>query len=40
MLGLGLLARMVGDGVPVLAWLRWLSPFGLLELSRPCAGNR
>jgi ABC-2 type transport system permease protein len=39
-LGLGLLARMVGDGVTVLAWLRWLSPFGLLELSRPYAGNR
>jgi ABC-2 type transport system permease protein len=39
-LGLGLLARMVGDGVTMLAWLRWLSPFGLLELSRPYAGNR
>jgi ABC-2 type transport system permease protein len=34
-----LLSRMIGDGVTVLAWLRWLSPFGLLELSRPYAGN-
>jgi ABC-2 type transport system permease protein len=36
----GLLVRMVGDGVPWLSWLRWLSPFGLLELSRPYAGDR
>ncbi|RKN40286.1 ABC transporter permease [Micromonospora endolithica] len=34
-LGLALLARMVGDGVPALGWLRWLSPYGLLALSRP-----
>jgi ABC-2 type transport system permease protein len=39
-LGLTLVARMIGDGVVVLAWLRWASPFGLLELSRPYAGNR
>ena len=39
-LGVTLLARMVGDGVAGLAWLRWLSPFGLVELSRPYAGNR
>ncbi len=39
-LGMTLLARMIGDGVTALAWLRWLSPFGLLELSRPYAGNR
>jgi ABC-2 type transport system permease protein len=39
-LGLSLIARMVGDGVGALAWLRWLSPFGLLELSRPYAQNR
>lgn len=32
---LSLLARMIGDGVPALAWLRWLSPFGLLALTRP-----
>ena len=35
-----LLIRMVGDGVTALGWLRWLSPFGLLALSRPYAGNR
>ncbi|MGQ5263317.1 hypothetical protein ACTWLT_21535 [Micromonospora sp. ZYX-F-536] len=39
-LGAGLLARMVGDGLTALAWLRWLSPFGLLELSAPYARNR
>ncbi|MCG5454744.1 hypothetical protein PSH03_003908 [Micromonospora sp. PSH03] len=36
----GLLMRMVGDGVPALAWLRWLSPFGLLALTRPFDTNR
>ncbi|MBM0202442.1 hypothetical protein JNW90_04410 [Micromonospora sp. STR1s_5] len=36
----GLLMRMVGDGVPALAWLRWLSPFGLLALTRPFDSNR
>ena len=36
----GLLMRMVGDGVPALAWLRWLSPFGLLALTRPFDVNR
>jgi ABC-2 type transport system permease protein len=35
----GLLARMVGDGVDALSWLRWLTPLGLLELSQPYAGN-
>jgi ABC-2 type transport system permease protein len=39
-LGAGLLARMIGDGVEALSALRWLSPFGLLELSRPYTGNR
>lgn len=39
-LGLGLLLRMVGDGAPELSWLRWLSPFGLLELARPYEANR
>lgn len=39
-LGASLLARMIGDGVAGLGWLRWLSPFGLLELSSPYAGNR
>ncbi|OJF11372.1 ABC transporter permease [Couchioplanes caeruleus] len=39
-LAVTLLARMVGDGVDTVAWLRWLSPFGLLELSQPYARNR
>ncbi|MET8260164.1 hypothetical protein [Micromonospora sp. NPDC005205] len=39
-LGTGLLARMIGDGVIELGWLRWLSPFGLLALSEPYAQNR
>ena len=38
-LGVGLLARMVGDGVAALAWLRWLTPFGLAALTRPYAAN-
>jgi len=39
-LGAGLLARMIGDGLTELGWLRWLSPFGLLALSKPYAQNR
>ncbi|NAZ77175.1 polyketide antibiotic transporter [Kineococcus sp. T13] len=39
-LSAGLLVRAVGDGVDGLSWLRWASPFGLLELSRPAAGDR
>jgi ABC-2 type transport system permease protein len=39
-LGAGLLARMVGDGLTELSWLRRLSPFGLLALSGPYAQNR
>ncbi|MFI7430092.1 hypothetical protein ACIBPB_24125 [Micromonospora sp. NPDC049836] len=39
-LGLGLLARMVGDGVPALAWLRWLPPYGPLALTRPYRDDR
>ncbi|WP_166616412.1 polyketide antibiotic transporter, partial [Kineococcus vitellinus] len=40
-LGAGLLLlRMVADGVETLAWLRWFSPFGLLELSRPFVRDR
>ncbi|HET9516522.1 MAG TPA: hypothetical protein VFO77_02220, partial [Actinoplanes sp.] len=39
-LGAGLLARMIGDGVSALGWLRWLSPFGLVGLSRPYAEDR
>lgn len=36
----GLLARMVGDGVDALAWLQWLTPFGLLGRAAPFADNR
>ncbi|MEH0927192.1 hypothetical protein [Micromonospora sp. CPCC 205558] len=36
----GVLTRMVGDGMPALAWLRWLSPFGLVALTRPFDTNR
>ncbi|GAA4955444.1 ABC transporter permease [Actinoplanes utahensis] len=39
-LGSGLLARMVGDGVTELGRLRWLSPFGLLALSGPYLQDR
>lgn len=39
-LGTGLLARMIGDGLNDLDWLRWLSPFGLLAVSEPYAQNR
>ncbi|SDT80406.1 ABC transporter permease [Actinoplanes derwentensis] len=39
-LGVGLLARMIGDGVTELGWLRWLSPFGLLALSGPYVQDR
>ncbi|WP_422769793.1 hypothetical protein ACN28C_24085 [Plantactinospora sp. WMMC1484] len=40
LLGTGLLARMLGDGVDALGWLRWLSPFGLVALVQPYAANR
>jgi ABC-2 type transport system permease protein len=36
----GLLARMVTDGAPALAWLAWLTPFGLLGRAAPFAGDR
>jgi ABC-2 type transport system permease protein len=39
-IGVGLLARMVGDGVTELGWLHWLSPFGLLDLSGPYVQDR
>ncbi|MEV4703183.1 hypothetical protein [Actinoplanes sp. NPDC049316] len=39
-LAVGLLARMIGDGVAALGWLHWLSPFGLLALSGPYVHNR
>jgi ABC-2 type transport system permease protein len=37
---LGLLARMVADGLASLSWMSWLTPFGLLSLSEPYAGDR
>ena len=39
-LGLALLLRMVADGVERLAWLAWLTPFGLLAEAEPYAANR
>ena len=36
----GLLARMVADGVPALAWLQWGTPFGLIGRIAPFAENR
>lgn len=39
-LGIGLLARMIGDGVTALGWLHWLSPFGLLSLTGPYVHDR
>ncbi|MEU4243612.1 hypothetical protein [Actinoplanes sp. NPDC026619] len=39
-LGASLLLRMVADGMTVLSWLRWFSPFGLVELSRPYEDDR
>ncbi|MFV2114493.1 hypothetical protein ACFHW0_19445 [Micromonospora sp. LOL_025] len=39
-LGVGLLARMVGDGVAPLGWLRWLPPYGPLALTRPYQDDR
>ncbi len=37
---LGLVARMVADGLEGLSWMSWLTPFGLLSLSAPYAGDR
>ncbi|MCZ7436691.1 hypothetical protein O7598_09845 [Micromonospora sp. WMMC241] len=39
-LGVGLMARMVGDGVTALGWLRWLPPYGPLALLRPYRDDR
>ena len=36
----GLLVRMVADGIESLAWASWLTPFGLLSLSAPYADDR
>ncbi|GAA2616082.1 hypothetical protein [Paractinoplanes durhamensis] len=40
LLGVGLLLRMVADGFAGLAWLRWLTPLGLVELSEPFGPGR
>ena len=39
-LGAGLAARMVGDGVDGWSWMLWTSPFGLLSLAEPFGANR
>ncbi|MFD9445613.1 hypothetical protein ACFWBR_42790 [Streptomyces sp. NPDC060006] len=39
-LGVSMLLKMAGDGVAAWGWLRWLSPFGLMALTRPYDGNR
>jgi ABC-2 type transport system permease protein len=39
-LAASLLVRMVGDGVSPLAWLRWLTPFGVVESTGPYDRNR
>jgi ABC-2 type transport system permease protein len=36
----GLLVRMVADGIDSLGWASWLTPFGLLSLSAPYADDR
>jgi ABC-2 type transport system permease protein len=36
----GLLVRMAADGIESLGWAAWLTPFGLLSLSAPYAGDR
>jgi ABC-2 type transport system permease protein len=40
LLGVALLMRMVADGAEQLAWLAWLTPFGLLAEAEPYAANR
>jgi ABC-2 type transport system permease protein len=35
-----LLVRMAADGIESLGWTAWLTPFGLLSLSAPYAGDR
>ncbi len=39
-LGVGLLLRMLADGVPALAWAAWTTPFGLVARAAPYADNR
>lgn len=40
LLGVGLLVRMLSDGVAQLAWLAWTTPFGLTARAAPYADNR
>lgn len=40
LLGVGLLLRMLADGVPRLAWVAWATPFGLTSRAAPYADNR
>lgn len=40
LLGVGLLVRMLSDGVAPLAWSAWTTPFGLAVRAAPYAGNR
>ncbi len=40
LLGVGLLLRMLADGVPRLAWSAWTTPFGLTAKAAPYADNR
>jgi len=39
-LGAALLMRMVADGAAALAWLRWVTPFGVLAEVQPYAADR
>ncbi|MEU4429520.1 polyketide antibiotic transporter [Nocardia rhamnosiphila] len=38
-LGVGLLLRMLADGVSALSWLTWFTPFGLAARAAPYASN-
>jgi ABC-2 type transport system permease protein len=40
LLGVALLARMLADGTPRLAWTAWTTPFGLTARAAPYADNR
>jgi ABC-2 type transport system permease protein len=39
-LGAGLLLRMIADGAASAAWLRWVTPFGLVAQVQPYAADR
>jgi ABC-2 type transport system permease protein len=40
LVAVALLLRMVADGVPALAWVSWLTPFGLASLVSPFTADR